>query len=385
MKVIISVKGRFHGFNLAQELYRRKALHKLMTTYPKFMAKRFDIPREKVISFLDLEIAGRSYRKFRDDYWRVSNWFNREFDRRVARKITQADLFIGWSGSSINSIRKAKSLGMTTVVERGSSHILFQKEILEEESAVFGSSVPAVHPGVIAAELKEYEEADYISIPSQFVKKTFLKHGISTDKLIQIPYGVNLEEFYPVQKEDNTFRFIHCGGITLRKGVHYLLQAFTELNLPDAELWMVGSIDAEMGDIIEQYDAENIIYHGSKDQTELKWFYSQCDVFCLASIEEGLAVVQAQAMACGLPIITSENTGGSDLIAEGEHGFTVSIRNVEKLKTKMQYMYDHQEQARIMGDQAMNHVKKSFTWGNYGTNIYDAYNDILNKKIQLNQ
>ena len=106
MKVTISVKGRFHGFNLAQELYRRKALHKLMTTYPKFMAKRFDIPREKVISFLDLEIAGRSYRKFRDDYWRVSNWFNREFDRRVARKITQADLFIGWSGSSINSIRK---------------------------------------------------------------------------------------------------------------------------------------------------------------------------------------------------------------------------------------------------------------------------------------
>ena len=51
----------------------------------------------------------------------------------------------------------------------------------------------------------------------------------------------------------------------------------------------------------------------------------------------------------------------------------------------MQYMYDHQEQARIMGDQAMNRAKKSFTWGNYGTNIYDAYNDILNKKIQLNQ
>ena len=380
MKVIVSVKGRLHGFNLAQELNRRNALHKLITSYPKFMAKRFDIPRRKVISFLDLEILARTYSRIRDDYWRLSNWVNRAFDRRVAKRITQADLFVGWSSSSLTSIRQAKSLGMTTIVERGSSHILYQHETLEEESALFGCSGPMIHPRVIETELKEYDEADYISIPSQYVKNTFIQHGISADKLIQIPYGVNLDEFYPVQKEDNTFRFIHCGGITWRKGVHYLLQAFTELNLPDAELWLVGSIDPEMNDIIEQYHSENIVYHGYKPQTELRWFYSQCNVYCLASIEEGLALVQGQAMACGLPIITSENTGGSDLIIEGEHGFTVPIRDVEELKSKMQYMYNHQEQAKIMGNNAINHVKKSFTWENYGTKIYDAYNDILNKK-----
>ena len=380
MKVIVSVKGRFHGFNLAQELFRRNALHKLVTTYPKFMAKRFEIPRKKVISFLDLEILGRSYRRIRDDYWRVSNWFNVQFDKRVAKNITPADLFVGWSSSSLNSIRKAKSLGMTTIVERGSSHILYQKEIVEEESAMFGSSIQAVHPAVIETELKEYEEADYISIPSQYVKNTYIKHGIAADKLIRIPYGVNLEEFYPVQKEDNTFRFIHCGRVELRKGVQYLLQAFTELNLPDAELWMVGPIDSEMDDIIKRYNSENIIYHGSKPQNELKWFYSQCNIFCLASIEEGLAMVQAQAMACGLPIITSEHTGGADLIVEGEHGFTVPIRDVEALKSKMQYTYDHQEQAKSMGDQAKDRMRELFTWKNYGSNIFDAYTDILNKK-----
>ena len=171
MKVIISVKGRFHGFNLAQELYHRNALHKLITTYPKFVAKRFDIPRDKIISFLDLEVLARSYRRVKNDYWRVSNWFNNEFDKRVARKITQADLFVGWSGSSFNSIRKAKNFNMTTILERGSSHILFQKEILEEESALFGSSTEVVHPGVIETELKEYDEADYIFIPSQYAKK----------------------------------------------------------------------------------------------------------------------------------------------------------------------------------------------------------------------
>lgn len=377
MKVIISVKGRFHGFNLAQELYHRNALHKLITTYPKFVAKQFDIPRDKIISFLDLEVLARSYRRIKNDYWRVGNWFNNKFDKRVARKITQADLFVGWSGSSFNSIRKAKSFNMTAILERGSSHILFQKEILEEESALFGSSMEVVHPGVIETELKEYDEADYIFIPSQYAKNTYIKHGITDKKLIQIPYGVNLEEFYPVQKEDSTFRFIHCGAITLRKGVQYLLQAFAELNLQDAELWMVGPLDPKIGHIVEQYSSDNIIYHGSKHQAELKWFYSQCNTFCLASIEEGLAMVQAQAMACGLPIITSENTGGSDLIIEGEHGFTVPIRDVQELKSKMQYMYDHQEQAKIMGNKAKDRVQKLFTWNNYGSNIFNAYNNVL--------
>ena len=82
MKVIISVKGRLHAFNLAQELNRRNALQKILTSYPKFMAKRFGIPRQRVTSFPDLEILARSYGKIRDDYWRISNWLNNKFDKR---------------------------------------------------------------------------------------------------------------------------------------------------------------------------------------------------------------------------------------------------------------------------------------------------------------
>ena len=111
MKVTISVKGRFHGFNLAQELNNRDALQTLITTYPKFMAKRFGIPAKKVVSFLELEIMARSYRKVRDDYTKVSHWFNNKFDNKVSKKLEESDLFVGWSGSSINSIIKAKELG----------------------------------------------------------------------------------------------------------------------------------------------------------------------------------------------------------------------------------------------------------------------------------
>jgi glycosyltransferase involved in cell wall biosynthesis len=373
MKVTLSVKGRFHGFNLAQELNNRDALQTLITTYPKFMAKRFGIPAKKVISFLELEILARSYNKVRSDYSKVSHWFNNKFDNKVSKKLEECDLFVGWSGSSINSIVKAKELAMTSIVERGSSHILYQKNILEEESSLCGTSIAEIHSGVIDNELKEYEQADFISIPSNYVKRTFIDQGVPSEKLIQVPYGVNLGEFFPMKKEDEVFRFIHCGAINYRKGVHYLLQAFSELNIKNSELWVVGSIDPEIENIIKKYESENIIFHGTKPQSELKWFYSQCNVFCLASIEEGLAMVQAQALACGLPIITSENTGGSDLIIEGEHGFTFKIRDVDTLKERMLYMYEHQEEAKAMGDAARLRMGHSYSWSNYGTKIYDAY------------
>ena len=79
------------------------------------------------------------------------------------------------------------------------------------------------------------------------------------------------------------------------------------------------------------------------------------------------------------PIITSENTGGSDLIVEGEHGFTVPIRDVEELKSKMQYMYDQIEQTKIMGNKAKDRVQKLFTWNNYGSSIFDAYSNVFKK------
>ena len=103
-----------------------------------------------------------------------------------------------------------------------------------------------VHPKVVERELTEYQEADFIAIPSQFVKETFLQQGIPEERLIQVPFGVDLTHFYPVPKEDNTFRIIHCGNISIRKGVHYLLQAFAELNLPGAELWLIGSMTDEI-------------------------------------------------------------------------------------------------------------------------------------------
>jgi len=358
MKVIVSVFGRFHAFNLAVQLQQRNYLHSLISTYPKFITRKFGIETSLIRSIWQLELLSRSYyrvsKKIRGDR-NLQFWFHRNFDDSAKLFInSDADIFVGWSSLCLHSLQRAKDLGLATIVERGSSHMAYQTQILEEEYERWGMKFTATHPGVYERELQEYQEADRIAIPSLYVKQTFLDQGIPENKLIHVPYGTSLKEFYPVPKKDDVFRVIHCGGITLRKGIQYLLQAFHELNLPNAELWLVGSADPEIEPFLVKYQSDRIILKGKQPQNQLRWFYSQCSVFCLASIEEGLAMVQAQAMACGLPVIHTTNTGGGDIVRNGIDGFCVPFRDVEALKEKILFFYSNPiSSVRDMGSEAL--------------------------------
>ncbi len=381
MKITISVLGRFHLFHLAKQLQDHNLLGRLITSYPKFEAARYGISPDKVDSLLIHEIHNRAWRKisrFTESLFNPQYMIFELFDRQAARHImNQSDIFAGLSGCSLYSLRRARQMGAKTVLERGSTHMLYQRKILEEEYARFGMRKTVVHPRVVERELREYQEADFISVPSQFVKGTFLQYGIPEEKLIQIPYGVNLTHFYPVPKEDKTFRIIHCANLSLMKGVPYLLQAFSELKLKDAELWLIGSVTDEVRPFLSRFASPSIMLKGQFPETELYKYMSQGSVFCLASIEEGLAMVQPMAMACGLPVICTTNTGGGDLIREGREGFIVPIRDVAALKEKILYCYENPEEARRMGEAARERVRTGFTWADHGDKMMACYRSIL--------
>lgn len=380
MNVVISVKGRFHAFYLAHQIQQRGYLNELITTYPKFETKKYGIQSNKIKSLISHELLDRVLRKYSNKYtYNNCQFFLREiFDRHAAMKIrSDADIFVGWSSNSLHSIRRAKKNGIKTIVERGSSHIEFQNQILSEEYGLFGLKYSGIPSEIIEKEIKEYDESDYISVPSTYVKRTFLEKNIEENKIIQIPYGVNLSNFYKVPKNDNIFRVIFCGAISLRKGVQYLLKAFHELNLPNSELILIGSVQKEMEKILDKYKKENIIYTGTLPEKELYKYYSQGSVFCLPSIEEGLAMVQVQALACGLPLICTTNTGGEDLIDDGKQGFVGPIRDVEFLKNKIVTLYEDSELTSYMADEAMRKVSQEFTWKNYGDKVIKYYMDII--------
>jgi len=384
VRVTITVLGRFHLFHLARQLQDHNLLARLITSYPKFEVTKYGIHPEKIKSLLVHEIHNRAWRKinrFTESLINPQYLIFELFDLHAARHLkTQSDIFVGLSGHTLYSLRRARNLGAKTVLERGSSHMLYQKKILEEEYDRVGIRKEVVHPKVVERELQEYQEADVIAVPSQFVKETFLQQGVSEARLIQVPYGVDLTNFYPAPKNDKVFRVIYCGAISLRKGVHYLLQAFAELNLPQAELWFIGPMTEEIKPFWRQWASPSIRHQGPFPERELYKYYSQGTIFCLASIEEGLAMVQAQAMACGLPVICTKNTGGGDIVRDGKDGFIVPIRDVEALKEKILYFYENPDACAAMGESARQRVQTGFTWSDYGEKMIAAYRQLLKRQ-----
>ena len=386
-RVVVSVGGRFHAFDLASQLEKRGALQRLITSYPSFKAAEWGIPADKISSLVSHELLNRAWHRLPAAARRVYDMRFRlveRFDRLAARRIPEgADVFVGWACLSLHSIRRAKGLGAMTIVERGSSHILYQREVLSEESARTGIPLELPHPAIVEKELAEYAEADYIAVPSSYAKRTFLERGIPERKLIQNPYGVELSAFRPVPKRDEVFRVIHCGGITLQKGVHYLLQAFYELDLDNAELCLVGRVNPEMQPYLKRYARPNIHVRGPYPQSELYREYSQGSVLCHASLQEGLALVIPQAMACGLPVICTENTGGEDLVREDSDGFIVPIRDIEALKEKIAFLYENREICREMGRRARQRVTAGFSWDDYGERAVNAYAAALEHPVVM--
>jgi glycosyltransferase involved in cell wall biosynthesis len=379
MKIIISTPQRFWAFSLAEQLQKRGMLQKLIAGYfnTKRNAKGYVIDQNKVVrNLLPIAMGHLPNRvPLLKPLSGGAQYLAHELhDLWAGTQMEPCDIFVGWSGFSLRSMRKAKTLGARTVLERGSTHMLFQREILEAEYGRFGIKKRIVAPRVLAKELREYEEADYIAIPSSFVKKTFLEKGVPENKLIQIPYGVSLAHFRPAAKQDNVFRVMHIGG-NLRKGTHYLLQAMNELKLRNAELMLIGRLEAPVRGLLNTYRG-NIKWYAGISHWRLHQYYSQSSVYVLPSIEEGLAMVQAEAMACGIPVVCSANTGGEDIIRDGVDGFIVPTRDVQSLKERVLNLYEHEQMRMRMGRQARARAKR-FTWDRYGRQVTAAYRTIL--------
>ncbi len=381
MKISVSCPTKFHSFYLADQLHKHGVLKRLYTSfYGSWGAKRND--RGVNISTSHVRTSFLAACLYYGYYPGSELSRDRLFGSWVARQLHDEDIVITWGLSALPIIKRAHKLGICPVVERGSSHAAYQRDILFEEYQIWGK--PTDHLACsfsterMEQELLEYELADYITIPSSFAERTFVEKGIPSSKLIKVPYGVDITEFQSLPKQDNTFRVVYAGGMTLRKGVHYLLQAFHELNLPHAELWLLGGELEEIISFFKQYEG-SFRHFGQLPQAELPKYYSQCSVFILNSIEDGFGLVVPQAMSCGLPVICSVNAGASDLIEDGRNGFTVPIRDVEALKEKILYFYEHQDVCQEMGLKAKEKVTGNYSWNDYGNNILCEYERVLKK------
>ena len=391
MKISIIVGGKFHAFNLAEQINKKKYLQQIITSYPKSYLKKYGVNKNKIYSIILKEILLKIFNKinFLNHIFDYNYLLCEYFDNKASDNINydEVDILVGWSGFSRKCFIKAKKFNCIKILERGSSHIKFQHKILTDEYKSLGIKPNVPSSQMIKKEIEEYDLADFICVPSQYVKETFIKYGIKKDKIIKIPYGVDLKEFCVVEskkRKDNKFRIISTGSISVRKGSHYLLEAFKELSLPNSELIFVGSFDPDFKKIIKRYsNIKNIRFIKKQKQELLRNFYNDSDLFILCSIEEGLAMVQAQAMACGLPVICTTNTGGSEIVDENINGYIIPIKDTQSLKDRIKKLYNDRRKLKQMSKSAYKKANNELSWEKYGDRMLNTYRGLLKTKKNI--
>jgi glycosyltransferase involved in cell wall biosynthesis len=388
--VSISCSGKLHAFALAEQISQRDILDIFYTTYAsekntilKHLAKRLDkekIPKEKISTASGIAFPLKLWPSY-------SYRWNNIFDKWVAGKLSgsKSKIFIGWSGMSLQSIRAAKKLGMITIVERGSSHIMVQDKILREEYRKFGIEF-SVPQAIQKKEMDEYREADFISIPSYFVRDSFLEQGIEPGKLFMNPYGTsagfNMAGQDIKRNEQRKFRILYVGSISVRKGLIYLFEALSKLNIPDHEyeVWFIGEAEPALKSAIQKNTKSNWKWWGRIDHYKLPEYIRQCDVGVQPSLEEGLSMVIPQIMGCGIPVIASTHSGGSNIIFDGVNGFIVPIRDPAAIAKKIEFLFFQPDSLKLMKEKAGSSVRTGFTWNDYG----DRYARFLEEILPLN-
>ena len=385
MKVCVGSPGRFHTFDLARQLARAGALQRLYTGYPRRKVDGLSPERVSTFPWLTVAAHGAGRLGFHS-LQRSLNWpLIRSFDSWLSSRIEPCNVFHCLSSFGVASHRAAKARhGALTICDRGSSHIQFQDDILREEYFKLGIPYRPIDPRVIGRELTEYEECDVIFVPSRFVQRSFIDRGIAEEKLRVVPYGVDLEMFRPARKDDKVFRIIYVGEISVRKGIHYLLEAASCFSEKEVEVWLIGAALPEAQVLLKRY-AGRFRHFGVIPRAELYRYYSQGSVFVIASIEEGLALVQAQAMACGLPVIATTNTGAEDLFSDGVEGFIVPIRDSDAIAERIAQLLSRPDDREMMAQAALKRVAAIGGWDAYGQRALSAYASGLNSRVPNGQ
>ncbi len=285
------------------------------------------------------------------------------------------DLFHSWSGDCLRSLRVAKKRRIPSIVEIPTWHRDGRKaRVSRPDTSESASSVSALQKwkaGLLLDRkrfIEEYHLADLLVVLSETAADTFRAQGFPEEKLFYLPRGADVERFKPGQRPAK-FRAIFTGALIKRKGIHHLLEAWHRLNLPEAELWLVGSVHDEAKPFLEQFWRDNIRVVGFVRDPES--YLSQSTVHIFPSQWEGSAKVTYEAAACGLPQITTREAG--DLVRDGVEGIIVQPGDVNAIAAAIEYLHTHPEIVEQMGSAARRRVVENFTWDHFRTRLLRAY------------
>ncbi|HEX9462818.1 MAG TPA: glycosyltransferase family 4 protein [Alphaproteobacteria bacterium] len=297
---------------------------------------------------------------------RVVGWRNEVFDRWVAARVRRERprIVVGHDSSALLAQRAARDIGAVSVLNQVIGHIDAGLEIFREEAEQapeFAETLTVPPQWIVERCRGEALEADRVLVPSDYVQDTLVQRGTPAERIAVLPYGVDVERFRPRPSgERKSFRLLFVGSLSQRKGIKYLLEAVRRLKLPDAELVLVGRMIGSAA-AFHPYDGlfrhvTHVPYH------EVHGLYADADVFVYPSLHEGSAFATYEALASGLPVIATPNTGS--VVRDEIDGFLVPPRDVDALMAKIELLYRDRTRRAEMARSARARAEE-FTWSAY--------------------
>lgn len=311
-------------------------------------------------------------------------WAGSEFSRLVVSSgFHGAAGLYAFAGDALEQMVAAKQQGMWTAVEQ----MIAPREVVEElvgsEQQSFpdwaGPHTDNAHAKVFAEREKaEWELADIIICPSEFVRRNVIARGGKAERCVVVPYGIDPQ--YPPQdiiRIGGPLRVLTVGQVGLRKGSPYVAEAARLLG-PSAIFRMAGP--SNLPDRVMAHLSKHVELRGIVPRAEMAAEYEWADVFLLPSICEGSATAIYEALAAGLPVVCTENAGS--VVRDGIDGFIVPIRDGTAIAKAITTLADNVGMRAAMSESAVARAA-DFTVERYGKRLLSALSGLTEQRAPV--
>jgi glycosyltransferase involved in cell wall biosynthesis len=308
--------------------------------------------------------------------------------RRIEKLVGQIDVIHTWPNAALRTLKTAARLGIPTVLERPNTHTRYAYATVQRESQRLGIVLPldneyANKADVLAKEEEEYQLADYLLCPSDFVLQTFLDQGFTSDKLLRHQYGYDEKTYYPgVNPAAHIKRgltMLLAGDCAVRKGIHFALEAWLRSPAHHDGTFMIA------GNFLPAYAEQlsGMLSHPSVQvlgfRNDLPELMRKSDVFILPSIEEGSALVTSEARGSGCVLLVSEATGA--VCKHMENALVHRVGDVETLSRHITQLHEDRALLSRLRAASLSSLHE-ITWAAAGARLLQVYRDVMAVKTK---
>ncbi len=269
-------------------------------------------------------------------------WANKRFCELIARRgLGKATNVYAFNGAALELFHSARAGCRTTVLEQTIAPISVVEPLLNEEQERYPGWEAPIESYELAdewsrREADEWSLADYVICGSHFVSQALRDAGVPAERTVVVPYGIE-KSFSPASPRTHAapLRVLVVGTVCLRKGMQYVLEA-AKLLRDSVSIRVAGSVSILPGARREL--ERHVTLLGPVPRSKMKSLYEWADIFLLPSLCEGSATATYEALSCGLPVVTTRNSGS--VVRDGVEGFLIPIRDPQAIATALDKLRD---------------------------------------------